>query len=70
MHNKETYIYLVEKLWYDALENRNSYGYEVVGYVYNVADVDLKAMVSEKSHWAFLKDMNLFKIQKIELYFE
>ena len=26
-------IYVIEKLWYDGLENHHSYGYEVIGYL-------------------------------------
>ena len=28
-------IYLIEKLWIDALENRDAWGYDIIGFIIN-----------------------------------
>lgn len=33
-------IWLIEALWYDPLENRNAYGWDVIGYVETEAEAE------------------------------
>ena len=63
-------IALIEKLWWDDLENRNSYGYEPFGYV-ETEEAAIKlvtegGVIAKETHWAFFDNKPAYRYKLIE----
>jgi len=48
-------VFIIEKFWYDPMENRNAYGWEQIGYVVGINEAkrisNLKFINPDKSPW-------------------
>ena len=40
-------IYIIKKLWVDTLENRNAYGFEIIGFVFDKAEAERISNLNE-----------------------
>lgn len=59
-------IYLVSKLWTDAMENRDAIGYEPVGFISSKEALKLKIKSFIPDCWAaFGKEYPEYKLEKI-----
>lgn len=62
-------IYVIERLWYDSMENHNSYGYTIIGYL----STEEKAKdfctqggkTTADEHWAFTVDMPNYRYKEL-----
>lgn len=69
-------IWIVKRLWIDPLENRDAYGYDVIGYVTDAAEADRisKLEMIPKSKYPWPLDyhdepgdyVSLYKVTKLE----
>lgn len=62
--------YLIEKLWFDSMENHNTHGYEVLGYLDSESEAktfcSTGRMFTKKDNWSFFNgDLPEYRYKKL-----